>query len=49
MTSKILNWDGKEGSFGVYANKLAFYAEFMGCGDVLDENQMRKCLKKSEF
>ena len=49
MTSKIPSWDRKEGLFGVYANKLAFYAEFVGCGDVLDENKMRKCLTKSEF
>ena len=49
MTSKIPSWDGKEGLFGVYANKLAFYAEFVGCGDVLDEIKMRKCPTKSEF
>ena len=49
MTSKNPSWNGKEGSFGVYANKLAFYAEFVGCGDVLDENKMRKCPTKLEF
>ena len=47
--SRIPSWDGKEGSFGVYANKLKFYAEFVGCGDVLDEIKMRQCPTRSEF
>ena len=41
--SKILYWDGKVESFGVYVSKIEAYAEFMGVRDVLDPVMMANC------
>ena len=47
--SKIPSWDGKSSTFGMYVNKLVFYAELVGCGDAMDKVEMRNCPTKSEY
>ena len=47
--SKILYWDGKAESFGVYVSKIKAYTEFMGVGDALDPMLMVNCPTKLEF
>ena len=49
VESKIPSWDGKSSTFGVYVNKLVFYAELVGCGDAMDKVEMRNCPTKSEY
>ena len=41
--SKIPCWDGKAESFGVYVRKIEACAEFVGVGDKLDPDMMKKC------
>ena len=47
--SKILYWDGKVESFGVYTSKIESYAKFMGIEDALDPGLMASCPTKLEF
>ncbi len=47
--SKILDWDGKTESFGVYVSKIEAYAKFLDMGDVLDTDLMQNFPTKLEF
>ena len=47
--SKILYWDGKAKSFGVYVSKFEAYAKLIGIGDALDSILMVSCPTQLEF
>ena len=48
--SKILYWDGKSESFGVYISKIdAYMPSLLVWGDVLDPHLMKNCHTRLEF
>jgi hypothetical protein len=47
--SKILYWNGKAESFGVYKTKIEAYTKLMGVGDAFDPILMANCPTQSEF